>query len=93
MSSHILDLPRELKKLLGPRDPFGIYHINIPSLPQLAFEWHPISRRVFFIRKCDPKKGVPLADGIATKDEANHAVLYWARGYLEGLVDGKPKEG
>jgi len=82
-----LEVPDFLKGLLPKRDPFAVYHIKIPSLPAVVFEWHPLSKQVFFVR-VGTKEGHPVADGINSKQEASLAVLYWARGYLEGVIDG-----
>lgn len=84
-----LEIPNFLKPLLGSRDPHAVYHIRVPENPKLKhlrFEYHPISKMVFFMRE-GSKIAEPVCDGIDSKEEARFAVLIWLRGYLEGDAD------
>lgn len=83
-----LEIPGFLKPLLGSRDPHAVYHIKIenPKLNHIRFEYHPLSKMVFFMRD-GVKTAEPVCDGISSKEEARFAVLIWCRGYLEGHED------
>lgn len=63
----------------------GIYTMRVPHLMEFRFEYHPETKRVFYIRVgAVPEFGVIVAEQIGSVEEARHVVLYWGRGYLEG---------
>ena len=95
--SHLqLEIPDFLRPLLGSRDPHAVYHIRAPKfhpkLKHLRFEYHPISKTIFFMRE-GSKIAERVCGDISSKEEARFAVLIWLRGYLEGDADASAKAG
>lgn len=87
-----LPVPPELAGIFEQRKPGEIYHIDIPQLPELHFELHPLRREVWMIPKVRvATKGavasvhaVKVADGVDSPNTARRIVLMWARGYMYG---------
>ncbi len=70
-------------------DPTGtILHFTQARIPEVRFEWHPHTERVYAIQTRVP---MPQADPIAF-DVKNHgtawnAVLVWCRGYMAHKIN------
>jgi hypothetical protein len=84
----------------GGKEPVGpILHFNPPRNPEVRFEWHSGTKRVYVIRvPADPAVTTVHADPIAYEivdhGAAQNAVLIWMRGYNEGRcpkVEARPK--
>lgn len=62
-----------------------IKHIRSAKFPQLRFEYHPETKRVYFIRVgVAPEVGEVVAENVDSEGAAQVAVLVWLRGYREG---------
>ena len=63
----------------------GIYHLDIPSLPQYHFEWHPQKRIVYLIRVGqEPAIGEAICHHAETHGDAFNFLQAWGRGFKEG---------
>jgi len=61
-----------------------IMHIRTGSLPQYRFEWHPNSKKLYYIRIGGEKEiGELLSDIIEDQGQATMAVMYFSRGFAE----------
>ena len=69
----------------------AVCHIKQPNWPQFRFEWHPQTKRVYYIRADSPHIGRALAWDIIDQGSAVNAVLIFLRGYQEGR-DGREYE-
>jgi len=74
----------EYSQLLEPLVEAGvILHLKQPNWPQFRFEWHPKTKRVYYLRAESPNIGRLLAFDIDTEGGAINAVLIFLRGYQE----------
>ena len=63
---------------LGP-----IKHISQPNAPEVRFEWHLKSKKVFVIRHWRvPIVAECIAEGVSTDGQSQMSVILWLRGYL-----------
>lgn len=64
-----------------------IKYLAAPKFPQFRFEYHPVSRKVFFTRITGGQEfGHVVADDVGNEWQAQTAVLIWLRGYREGCT-------
>ena len=77
---------RGLHAPCGPAPATGeIMQIKATTFPDLRFEWHPESKRVYVIRLgTTPEFAEPFAFEIENSGTAHNAVLIWLRGYRAG---------
>lgn len=62
-----------------------INHMKILALSEIRFEWHPRTKKVYYVRVgVTPEIAKLIAEGIEDPLAAKNAVLIWGRGYLEG---------
>jgi hypothetical protein len=80
----------------GKNNPEGsVYHLHTPNYPDLCFEWHSGSQKVYVIRllrdrhqnPCPRQKGELVAFNILDHGSAHNAVLTWLRGYQTATND------
>jgi hypothetical protein len=71
-----------------PLPPDVILHIRQPNWPKFRFEWHPATKRVYYVHDRSPNVGRLLAMHIDSDGAAQNAVLIFLRGYQEAR-DGR----
>ncbi len=60
-----------------------IFHMAQPNAPELRFEWHSKSKKVFVIRHWrTPIVAEKIHDDVDNSAKAQVMVLQWLRGYL-----------
>ena len=60
-----------------------IFHLTQPNAPELRFEWHPKSHKLFVIRHWRvPIVAESIHDDIRNNAQAQMTVIVWLRGYL-----------
>lgn len=60
-----------------------ILHFKQGRVPELRFEWHPISKVVYVVQVDVPLvQADPFAWGVEDHGAAWNAVLIWCRGYI-----------
>ncbi len=60
-----------------------ILHFKQGRIPELRFEWHPVSKIVYVVQKNTTLiQADPIAWGIATHGDAWNTVLVFCRGYI-----------
>jgi hypothetical protein len=75
-------LPGQLRLQLPAPKPGQILRLHQPNHPDLHFEWHPETEKVYVIRlKILPHRGEIVAFGVQDHGAAHNAVLTWLRGY------------
>ena len=63
---------------LGP-----IFHLNQPNAPEVRFEWHSKSEKIFVIRHWRvPIIAENIAEDVTSDGQAQMTVILWLRGYL-----------
>lgn len=64
-----------------------IYKVKSPNWPELHFEWHELSKKVYWVKLSDPEPRTAnlLAFNIPDHGSAVNAVAIWLRGYSEGM--------
>ncbi len=60
-----------------------ILHFKQPRMPEVRFEWHPVSQIVYVVqRHTKVIQADPFAWGVKTHGDAWNAVLVFCRGYI-----------
>ncbi len=74
----------------------AVKHVSVPQFPNLRFEYHPDSKKVFVVTSkartlgdLSPDQGGSIADNVSDDGQAQSAVQTYLRGYRAGLVAGE----
>jgi hypothetical protein len=70
-----------------------IAHFRLPLIPNVRFEWHPKSKRLYLIRLGQELEiGEPIAYDVHDHGLAWNYVLVWSRGYREAQNPPRTQE-
>ena len=65
-----------------------ILHLKQERIPELRFEWHPVSQICYVIQKdTEVIQADPFAWNIKNSGDAWNAVLIWCRGYVAHKIN------